>query len=87
MLIAGLLLGTMFGVLIMSLLRAVGQADEDDLADTLLLDAIQRNHWQIGCIDRHFAVLGGSPPRVLGPQNEDVREVIARATEQETNHG
>lgn len=83
MLAGGLLLGTLFGVLIMSLLRAVGQADEDDLADTLLLDAIQRNHWQIGYLNDRFALLGDTPPRILGGPNDDVRTVIASAMETE----
>lgn len=83
MLALGLVLGALIGVFVLALLRAGRTSDEFDaeLSDTLLLDTVQRNHWQIGCIDKHFAVIGGSPPKLIGAQGEDVREVIARAKE------
>ena len=34
--------------------------------DKLRLDALQTYHWQVACIDREFAVLAGSPPKVVG---------------------
>lgn len=76
--ILGLFLGVVLGVGIMALLRS---AADDDLSDSLLLDTVQRNRWQIGCIDDHFAVIGGSPPKVIGAQGDDVRVVIAGAKE------
>lgn len=83
MLALGLVLGAPIGMFTLALLRAGRASDEFDaeLSDTLLLDTVQRNHWQIGCIDKHFAVIGGSPPKLIGVQGEDVREVIARAKE------
>lgn len=89
MLVVGLLLGTAFGALLVILARALRHADEDDRRDTLLLDAVQRNRWHIGYLNDRFALLGDTPPRILGGPNDDVRTVIASAmeTEQETNHG
>lgn len=48
-----------------------------DRADRLRLDTLQKNGWQVGCIDGHFAVLAGSPPRMLGiGADKDLRTAI-----------
>ncbi|QXV72241.1 hypothetical protein Acf1_00044 [Acidovorax phage ACF1] len=50
-----------------------------NLRDRLRIDALQDNGWQVGYIDGAFAVLGGSPRRVIGESGPDLRHVIDRA--------
>lgn len=47
--------------------------------DKLRLDALQTYHWQVACIDREFAVLAGSPPKVVGVPQDNVRKAIDAA--------
>ena len=47
--------------------------------DKLRLDALQTYHWQVACIDREFAVLAGSPPKVVGTPQDSVRKAIDAA--------
>ena len=54
--------------------------------DTLRLDALETYQWQVACIDREFAVLAGSPPKVMGKPQDSVRKAIDAAI-LERNHG
>ena len=54
--------------------------------DMLRLDALQTYNWQVACIDREFAVLAGSPPKVVGTPQDSVRKAIDAALV-ERNHG
>ena len=47
--------------------------------DTLRLDALETYQWQVACIDREFAVLAGSPPKMVGSLKPSVREAIDAA--------
>lgn len=45
--------------------------------DSLRLDALQTYQWQVAHMDGEFAVLAGSPPKVVpGSMKADVREAI-----------
>ena len=56
--------------------------------DSLRLDALQTYNWQVACIDREFAVLAGSPPKVVGTPQDSVREAIdAAILERQANRG
>ena len=56
--------------------------------DMLRLDALQTYHWQVACIDREFAVLAGSPPKVVGTPQDSVRKAIdAAILERQANRG
>ena len=56
--------------------------------DTLRLDALQTYNWQVACIDREFAVLAGSPPKVVGTPQDSVRKAIdAAILERQVNRG
>lgn len=65
-----------------AMLRTIGTLSRDEKR----LNALQDNGWQVGYIDGHFAVLGGSPPKIIGSAGKDVREVIDAAI-LERNHG
>lgn len=59
------------------LLFAVWELKMCDRADRVRLDTLQKNHWQVGCIDGQFGVLAGSPPKMLGVGlSKDLREAI-----------
>ena len=58
-------------------LRTLGTLARDEKR----LNALQDNGWQVGYIDGHFAVLGGSPPKIIGSAGKDLREVIDHAVE------
>ena len=51
------------------------------LRDSGRLDALQKNAWQVGCIDGHFAVIAGTPPVMVGGMHADVRKAIDAAVE------
>ena len=56
--------------------------------DKLRLDALQTYNWQVACIDREFAVLAGSPPKVVGTPQDSVRKAIdAAILERQANRG
>ena len=56
--------------------------------DMLRLDALQTYNWQVACIDREFAVLAGSPPKVVGTPQDSVRKAIDEAIlERQVNRG
>ena len=56
--------------------------------DKMRLDALQTYQWQVACIDREFAVLAGSPPKVVGTPQDSVREAIdAAILERQANRG
>ena len=56
--------------------------------DKLRLDALQTYNWQVACIDREFAVLAGSPPKVVGTPQDSVRKAIDDAIlERQANRG
>ena len=56
--------------------------------DKLRLDALQTYQWQVACIDREFAVLAGSPPKVVGTPQDSVRKAIDEAIlERQANRG
>lgn len=56
--------------------------------DKLRLDALQTYNWQVGCIDGQFAVLAGSPPKVVGTPQDSVRKAIdAAILERQANRG
>ena len=56
--------------------------------DKLRLDALQTYNWQVACIDREFAVLAGSPPKVVGVPQDSVRKAIdAAILERQVNRG
>lgn len=80
---AGLTFGTALGCTIAILERAWKRARTPEHRDTLLLDAVQRHRWHIGYLNDRFALLGDTPPRILGGPNDDVRTVIASAMETE----
>lgn len=47
--------------------------------DKARLDALQTYQWQVGCVGGDFAVLAGSPPKVVGTPGPDVRKAIDAA--------
>jgi hypothetical protein len=48
-----------------------------DRADRVRLDTLEKNQWQVGCIDGQFGVLAGSPPKIIGVGlRKDLREAI-----------
>lgn len=56
--------------------------------DSLRLDALQTYNWQLGYIDGEFAVLAGSPPKMVGSLKPTVREAIDSAIlERQANRG
>lgn len=56
--------------------------------DKLRLDALQTYQWQVAYMDGDFAVLAGSPPKVVGTPQDSVREAIdAAILEREANRG
>lgn len=73
----GLPIGVAMGMAVMAMLHAQRGCKND----TELLTAVEEYGWQIGYIEGRFAVLGGTPQRVIGESGEDLREVIERALE------
>lgn len=63
--------------LAVALILAIHKVAAKDRADRLRLDTLQKNHWQVGCIDGQFGVLVGSPPKMIGGGlNKDLRAAI-----------
>lgn len=74
--ILGLFVGACIGVFALALVRA-GSDNLYHRPDRLRLDTLQKNHWQVGCVDGQFGVLAGSPPKMIGVGlSKNLREAI-----------